>query len=163
MQFKFSPHLSLRTSGDYVFSRHNIFGGSSFTQNNFRAGVGLVYSFGGSGRVSESKAKRVEVTRPEVVRSRSGSGMPIPVLGLRANPRENGGAQIEEIVSGSTSEQAGLRVGDVINFVDGKAVRTPMELAAELSNQPPGAKVRLGYLVHGYWQAETIIILPSKP
>ena len=163
VQFKVAPHLSIRSSGDYVFSRHNILGGSSVTQNNFRAGVGLVYSFGGVSRVSEPKAMGVKVARPEVARSRSGSGMPIPALGLRANPRESGGAQIEEIVSGSTSEQAGLRIGDVINFVDGKAVRTPMELAAELSNQPPGAKVRLGYLVHGYWQAETVIILPSKP
>ena len=33
-----------------------------------------------------------------------------------------------------------------------------MELAAELSNRAPGAKIRLGYM-RGYWQSETVIML----
>jgi S1-C subfamily serine protease len=53
----------------------------------------------------------------------------------------------------------GLHVGDVINAVDGKQVRTPMELAAELSNHKPGDKVRIGYLINGTWQTETVAVL----
>jgi len=37
-----SGRWSVRLSADYVFTRHNIFGGPSYTQNNFRAGAGIV-------------------------------------------------------------------------------------------------------------------------
>jgi hypothetical protein len=40
--------------------------------------------------------------------------------------------------------------------VDGKPVKTPMELAAELSGRD---KVRLGYLLRGNWQSEAVIVL----
>jgi hypothetical protein len=46
VQFKVSGRWSVRASADYVFTRHNIFGGPSATQNNYRAGVGIVYGFG---------------------------------------------------------------------------------------------------------------------
>ncbi len=69
---------------------------------------------------------------------------------------------IIEVVPGSAAEMAGLRVGDVINAVDGKPVRTPMELAAELANHAPGSTVRLGVLVRGYWQSETTVILGGQ-
>jgi S1-C subfamily serine protease len=55
---------------------------------------------------------------------------------------------------------AGMHPGDVINAVDGKPIKTPMELAAELSNHPTGDKVRIGYMLHGQWQTETVIVLP---
>ena len=32
--------------GNYVLSRHSIFTGQTYTQNNFRASVGIVYRFG---------------------------------------------------------------------------------------------------------------------
>jgi hypothetical protein len=32
-------------------------------------------------------------------------------------------------------------------------------MAAELSNRPAGDKVRLGYLLHGSWQIETVVLL----
>jgi hypothetical protein len=37
VQFKVSGPWSIRASADYVFTRHNIFVGSSVTQNNYRA------------------------------------------------------------------------------------------------------------------------------
>jgi hypothetical protein len=42
----FGGHWAIRASADYVLSRHNIFGGPAFTQNNFRVGGGIVYVFG---------------------------------------------------------------------------------------------------------------------
>ncbi len=36
---------SIRGSVDYVFSRHSVFNGPTFTQNNFRLGVGIAYTF----------------------------------------------------------------------------------------------------------------------
>jgi hypothetical protein len=152
-----SNHLAVRGSVDYAFSRHNIFGGPSYTQNNVRAGAGLVYTFGGRGQVG-ARPSRPETTRQAAARP-SRSGMPFPALGLVARAGDNPGAEISEVAPGSIAEQSGLRVGDVINAIDGKVVRTPMELQAELSSRAPGTKMRLGYLVRGYYQSEIVIIL----
>lgn len=40
----FMEHLAIRTSADYVISRHNLVGATgTFTQNNFRVSVGMVF------------------------------------------------------------------------------------------------------------------------
>ena len=53
----------------------------------------------------------------------------------------------------------------MINVADGKSIKSPMELAAELSDRKAGEKVRLGYLIRGMWQAETDVLLgePLRP
>jgi C-terminal processing protease CtpA/Prc len=51
---------------------------------------------------------------------------------------------------------ASLHVGDLIKAVDGKAVRTPMELAAELADKT--GKVRISIL-RGKVATETVIML----
>jgi hypothetical protein len=38
VEWSVSTHLAVRSSVDYVFTRHNIFGGPSYTQNNVRVG-----------------------------------------------------------------------------------------------------------------------------
>jgi hypothetical protein len=73
----------------------------------------------------------------------SRTGMPIPVLGISVGTREEGGAQIVATASGGVADLAYLHVGDVIDEVDGKAIKTPMELAAELSSRAPGSKIHL--------------------
>jgi membrane-associated protease RseP (regulator of RpoE activity) len=166
VQWKISTHISVRASGDYVFTRHNIFAGSAVTQNNFRAGVGLVYSFGRSATADstprrERKNSRTRADESDSVGARH--GMQIPILGLVVSAREGGGAEIKEVAPGSIAADAGLNSGDVINSVDGKTVRSPMELAAELSSRVPGEKIKIGYLVRGYWQSETLMLLPVKP
>jgi hypothetical protein len=153
IQWPFSRQFSIRTSVDYVLSRHNILGGPSVTQNNVRASIGLVYSFGGLARNSQQTAAPARFSR---------SAMPIPVLGLQAATRESGGAEIIEIIPNGIAALSSLRVGDVINSVDGKVIKSPMELAAELSSHSPGDKVTLGVMVRGYWQSETVVIFPNK-
>src|SRR5579884_2627857 len=59
VEHRISGPWGVRVSADYVFSRHNIFGGSSFTQNNYRISGGIVYSFGGS-----ISGNRVATTQP---------------------------------------------------------------------------------------------------
>jgi len=152
VEWSVSNHLAVRSSVDYAFTRHNIFGGPSYTQNNVRVGAGLVYTFGGRGAVAE-RPSRSETTRQAAPRP-SRSGMPIPALGLMARAHDNDGAEISEVVPGSIAAQSGLQVGDVINAIDGKAVRTPMELQAELSSRAPGSKIRLGFFVRGFYQSE---------
>jgi S1-C subfamily serine protease len=72
---------------------------------------------------------------------------------------ENTGAKIVDVATNGVAGKAGLHSGDVINAVDGKPIRTPMELAAELANHATGDKIKLGFLLHGQWQSETILLL----
>ena len=63
-----------------------------------------------------------------------GRGMQIASFGVVVGPQEFDGAKILEIVPGGVAEMASLKVGDLIKSVDGKPVKTPMELGAELSD-----------------------------
>jgi len=85
--------------------------------------------------------------------------MPIRPLGIVAAPQEFDGARILQVEPGSVAEMASLHVGDLIKSVDGKAVRTPMELAAELADKT--GKVRIGIL-RGTWATETVILLGGR-
>jgi hypothetical protein len=83
-------------------------------------------------------------------------GMPVHPLGIVAAPQEFDGALILSIEPGSVGEMASLHIGDLIKAVDGKAVRTPMELAAELSDKT--GKVRIT-IQRGKVTTETELLL----
>jgi S1-C subfamily serine protease len=85
--------------------------------------------------------------------------MKLDALGVRVTLGRSAGAEVIDEAPDGVAALAGLHRGDVINAVDGKPVRTPMELAAELANRQAGDKLRLGYLIHGEWQAETVVLL----
>ncbi len=62
--FKFSKYVGLEGSGDYVLSRHNLFGGPPFTQNNFRVSAGVVFTFGHTtGTIASPTQQRQPATR----------------------------------------------------------------------------------------------------
>jgi len=46
VRFPMGDRLAFRVSADYAFSNHNILGGSSVTENNFRASAGIVFNLG---------------------------------------------------------------------------------------------------------------------
>jgi len=154
VQWKVSGPWSVRASADYAFTRHNIFGGPSVTQNNIRASVGIVYCFGGTERAP--KTPRHSAPR------NSGAGMLISSLGITAAVGSNPGAEITDEEPNGVAALAGIRVGDVINAVDGKPVSTPMELAAGLAGRPAGDKVRIGFLIRGQWQKDTVLLLGNR-
>jgi serine protease Do len=85
--------------------------------------------------------------------------MSLQALGVTVAPQEFDGAKILTITPGSIAEMASLHPGDMIKSIDGKPVRTPMELAAELSDKT--GKVRIG-IQRGTFATETVIILPSR-
>ena len=150
--WKISPHWAVRTSFDYVpFFKY----GGTF--RNVAASVGPVFSFGNRAVVSAVVARGVAVSH---------SSMSISSLGIMAVPRTEGGAEIVEVASGSVAELANLHVGDLITSVNGKAVNSPMELAAELQNRTPGSQVRLGYMFRssalGYFGKETVVTLGAN-
>jgi membrane-associated protease RseP (regulator of RpoE activity) len=53
------------------------------------------------------------------------------------------GVNIVGLVAGSPAERAGLRVGDVVRFVDDQQVRTWQELTDEIRKHLPGAPIDL--------------------
>jgi len=175
VQFKVSGPWAVRASFDYVFTRHNIFGGPSVTQNNFRAGAGIVYGFGRgraveSARVLQPSAPPVSTPRPASSTQPSapqqpstprstGAGMRLDALGVTVMLGRGAGAEITDEAPEGAAALAGLHRGDVINSVDGKPVKTPIELASELANRPTGDKVRIGYMLRREWQAEAVVVL----
>jgi hypothetical protein len=185
VQWYFSRYLGVRISTDYLFTHHNIFGGASALQNNLRAGAGLVYRFGSNSRPEgkapaarprpEPQATKVTVARaarPEPATRITATKSAEPIapeprvaavgyvasLGIQTSTAPMG-VQLLEVTHGSVAEFAGLHPGDVIDSVDGKPVRTPAELSSALSGHARGDKVKLGYMVNGYWQAETTVTL----
>jgi len=86
-------------------------------------------------------------------------GMAIHQLGIVAAPQEFDGARILSIEAGSVAEMASLHVGDLVKTIDGKAVRTPMELAAELADKT--GKVRIGIL-RGDVATETLVLIGGR-
>lgn len=206
VEWNLSRFFALRTSADYVFTHHNIFGGPAALQNNLRATAGLVYRFGGRGtpdqvsrrrseeptqpepasprsepsqsglhtaaqpvaaqrvetqpaQVEAAQVKTVRPSRPRPAPRRVQAETSISALGILADTGEIG-VQVIELTPGSVAENAGLHPGDVITGVDDQRVTNTAELASELSKRPPGASVRLVYMIKGYWHTETVVTLP---
>ena len=70
----------------------------------------------------------------------------------------NSGVTISNVVAGSPAEQAGLKVGDNINSVDGRPVKNGDELVADIASRKPGAKVTLGVIRNGKKQDITVTV-----
>jgi Outer membrane protein beta-barrel domain/PDZ domain len=154
VQWRVSGPWSVRASADYVFTRHNLFGGPSVTQNNVRASAGIVYSFGGTAHATASPHQSTPVV--------AGTGMKISSLGVMVKVGANPGAEITDEAPNGIAALAGIHVGDVINSVDGKPVSTPMELSAALASHSSGDRVTLGYLIRALWQKDSVVVLGSN-
>jgi putative serine protease PepD len=65
-------------------------------------------------------------------------------LGIRVGDAQNdAGASIGTVTAGSPADKAGLKAGDVITAVDGKAITSADELTAAVSAHQPNDKVTL--------------------
>jgi PDZ domain-containing protein len=157
--------LSFRVSADYAFSRHNILGGPSVTQNNFRFGFGIVWRLGHLREVgSPSAAATPRSTAPA---SASPPAMPAH-SSVRANPTREAeptrseasdedsltlgvtgkataeGFQVTDVREGSPAGFIFLIPGDVIQKIDGKDVHSGADIEMAIAASASGKVVVVG-------------------
>jgi membrane-associated protease RseP (regulator of RpoE activity) len=109
-------HIGFRFSADYVFSRHNVTGGPSVTQNNMRASAGIVFTFGG--RTQETAAieipKDATGVKDKDSRNRTNTrSQETKALGVVGYPTA-AGFEVVSVTPASVASRLYLRPGDVI-------------------------------------------------
>ena len=147
VQIPLTRLLSLRASADYALSRHNIFGGPSVSQNNFRASVGIVFKFWG-GR-AESAATQVPATSPPreaatpTTPSTRPSSQPAPEtvalsLGVTGHATDDG-FKVTSVREGSPAAQIFLRPGDTLTKIGDRGVKTGQDIDSAIAASATGA------------------------
>ena len=68
------------------------------------------------------------------------------------------GALVAKVVPDSAAAEAGIKVGDIINSVDGKSIKDGNDLVDIISARHPGSTAKLGYLRNGEQQSATVTI-----
>ena len=87
-----------------------------------------------------------------------------PQLGAYFGAPDDGGVLVREVRASTPAERAGLKAGDVITKVDGKAVRSLADLRAELREKSAEKSVTLGILRKGSELSVPVAIeLPTPP
>jgi len=134
VQWRVAPQWAVRASGDYVLTHHNIFGsaGSSFTQSNFRASVGIVYVFGG--RREASSGGRNQTTNVPI---QTGPASEAALLGVSGYATDTG-FKITSVRAGSPAAQIYLGPGDTIFQIDGRDVQSSHDIEAAIAASASG-------------------------
>jgi serine protease Do len=90
-------------------------------------------------------------------------------IGIMFNAQENpaisrvygagaGGVTVSDVTAGSPAERAGIKVGDTIVSVDGKAVKNGDELVSDIASRKPGTKVGVGFVRNGKKEETTVTV-----
>jgi serine protease Do len=59
------------------------------------------------------------------------------------------GVLVQQVVHGGPSDKAGLKAGDIIVTIDGRAIKDGDDLVNEITSRRPGSSIRVGYLRDG--------------
>ena len=73
-------------------------------------------------------------------------------------PANRSGAEIASLQAGSPAADAGLRTGDVVVAVDGRAITTADGLTGAVSAQRPGDKVTVTYVRNGATRTASVTL-----
>jgi putative serine protease PepD len=71
----------------------------------------------------------------------SGGKVEHAYLGIRVGDAASSGAVVSTVVSGSPADKAGLKAGDVITSIDGKAITSADDLTAAIATHKPSDKI----------------------
>ncbi len=86
---------------------------------------------------------------------------PVPFLGVVTKTTDNG-AYIQEVVSGSAAEAAGLKVGDKITSLAGQSTNKTSELSSAIKKQKVGENVTVNYIRNGQSMSTTAKLTTRK-
>ena len=68
------------------------------------------------------------------------------------------GVLVQEVQPGGPSDKAGLKPGDIITTIDGRAIKDGDDLVNEIASRRPGSTARLGFLRDGKPSDTTVTI-----
>jgi putative serine protease PepD len=104
---------------------------------------------GNRGNVGVGFAVPSNTVRQVVPKLRGGGRIVRPYLGLTSAPSSQPGAVVEQAAPGGPADDAGLRSGDRVVSVDGKAVRDPDDVSRAIESRSPGDRVRVEVIRDG--------------
>ena len=68
------------------------------------------------------------------------------------------GVLVQQVTPGGPAEKGGLKAGDIISSIDGRAIKDGDDLVNEIASRRPGSSVRLGYTRDGKPADATVTI-----
>ena len=68
------------------------------------------------------------------------------------------GVLVQQVQPGGPADKAGLKPGDIITSIDGRAIKDGTDLVNEIASRRPGSSVRLGYTRDGKEADATVTI-----
>src|SRR4051794_25902998 len=105
---------------------------------------------GNDGNTGVGFAVPVSAIRAVVPELEHGRSIPRAFLGVATTAAADAnGARVERVVPGGPAARAGLRAGDEIVAVDGRPVRSPDELTAQIARRRPRARAHVTILRGG--------------
>ncbi len=126
-----------------------------FTQSNGYQGIGFAMPSNTVVQVyNDLISPNHKVTRGSIgIEFREGlSGAVNRVYGFK------NGVLVNKVKPGGPAEQAGLKSGDIITTIDGRAIKDGDDLVNEIASRRPGSTIRLGYLRDGKLADTTVTI-----
>jgi putative serine protease PepD len=120
---------------------------------------------GGGGNVGIAFAVPSDTVREVVPRLKAGRSIERAWIGVSTAPATTGaGAQVGAVTAGGPAAAAGLREGDVIRSIDGRAVRAPDDVAEAVGAKRPGERVAVVVARGGGGGEETLeLTLGTRP
>jgi S1-C subfamily serine protease len=82
-------------------------------------------------------------------------------IGIATKPTTDGGAMVTAVLAGGPAERAGIRVGDIIQALNGAIVKGE-GFDDEIATFKPGTKIVLSYM-RGAWSRETLVTVGKNP
>lgn len=127
-------------SGGPLFNMHGEVIGINTAIINFAQGIGFAIPSNMARQVLEQL-----LVRGKVVRGWLGVGIqPVTAdLASKFGVNEGEGVLVNEVFEKDPAARAGIKPGDIITKVDGKAVETPNMLSRLIATLPPGATARI--------------------